>query len=422
MNVEASLKNQHLANTTIAKELGLPDGTILTGETLKKAGNAQTEARRTLAMAAPFVLPDADFGATLASIKAENTPAGRVADAFVSDPELAKKITGVERILYKEKPDPTDKTKKINEAVPYASSKLLEEISILRRYANDKYSGNATQNDKNSARAARKVADALDDLIERNLSNAEGNWRARADRTKMEVTQADSVIAEAMKKEEAVRRVAAPYAGKSRDQWPSGVRKLVESAEETTFNAKERKHNLQQQALAEEASMRQAQAIAPQGKDLVTAYKAARQLQAKIHNVEKAVNITTGDINVAALSRQLNNGAPLTGALWDFASLGNAYEAAFQHAPSIRGTGKGGGQMDTYSGAAVIGHGLEGHVDARAGILGARGVVAKHMLGPYVQNPDTFPQALRYTLAPLGLSPSTTPLTDSLDGGDPNGP
>lgn len=66
--------------------------------------------------------------------------------------------------------------------------------------------------------------------------------------------------------------------------------------------------------------------IAPKlGKEVLNSYRAARQLIAKTHTVEKALNEGTGNINAAELAKALRKGAPLSGELKQIAKFSQAF-------------------------------------------------------------------------------------------------
>jgi hypothetical protein len=108
--------------------------------------------------------------------------------------------------------------------------------------------------------------------------------------------------------------------------------------------------------------------------DVLTNYRAARQLIAKTHAVEDALNTSTGNVNATALGNAQQGGAPLTGDLKVIADFANS-------APGIAGVPNGSplptSPFNTLAGAAAA-HGTGGA--SLALIPAARAFAAKWLL------------------------------------------
>ena len=69
--------------------------------------------------------------------------------------------------------------------------------------------------------------------------------------------------------------------------------------------------------------------------DLLPALREARQQIAKIHDVERAVNVGTGDVEAAVLGRMRDRGAPLSGGLKTIADFQQAFPSVMREAPKV---------------------------------------------------------------------------------------
>ncbi len=108
--------------------------------------------------------------------------------------------------------------------------------------------------------------------------------------------------------------------------------------------------------------------------DVLTTYRAARQLIAKTHAVEDALNTSTGNVDASAIGGALQNGTPLTGDLKTIADFARS-------APGIAGVPNGAplptSPFNTLAGAAAA-HGTGGA--SLALIPAARAFAAKWLL------------------------------------------
>lgn len=73
--------------------------------------------------------------------------------------------------------------------------------------------------------------------------------------------------------------------------------------------------------------------------ELIPALRQARQEIAKSYDIEKALNIGTGDISAPALARALDKGAPFTGNLRTVAEFGNAFPASVREGARVPASG-----------------------------------------------------------------------------------
>lgn len=69
--------------------------------------------------------------------------------------------------------------------------------------------------------------------------------------------------------------------------------------------------------------------------ELLPELRQARQQIAKSYDIEKALNIGTGDISAPALARALDKGAPFTGNLRTVAEFGNAFPSSVREGARV---------------------------------------------------------------------------------------
>ena len=69
--------------------------------------------------------------------------------------------------------------------------------------------------------------------------------------------------------------------------------------------------------------------------DLLPAMREARQKIAKIHDVERAVNVGSGNVEAAVLGRMRDKGAPLSGGLKTIADFQQAFPSVMREAPKV---------------------------------------------------------------------------------------
>ena len=114
---------------------------------------------------------------------------------------------------------------------------------------------------------------------------------------------------------------------------------------------------------------------------LMKAYKDARQLIAKSHDVEAATNLATGEVNALDLARMADKGRPLTGGLAAIAKMGGAFPQAAREA-SRYGGGESHSVLDAFAATAA---GAAGRYDL-AGAIAARPVARSMVLSNPYQN------------------------------------
>jgi len=90
--------------------------------------------------------------------------------------------------------------------------------------------------------------------------------------------------------------------------------------------------------------------------DLVSKYKAARELIAKSYDIEGATNAATGDVSARGLARLQNKGRPLSGNLKTIADTANAFPRAMQNVEQVGGL-ENWSALDFFGSAAALAHG-----------------------------------------------------------------
>lgn len=112
--------------------------------------------------------------------------------------------------------------------------------------------------------------------------------------------------------------------------------------------------------------------------ELLKQFKEARQLIAKSHTVEKALNDTTGDVSAKTLAGMLQKGKPLSGDLKTIAEVGNAFPKATQTLPQSYNAIS---PLDYAT--AAIGSGATGNPMLLAGIAARPAIRAGLLSSPY---------------------------------------
>jgi len=139
--------------------------------------------------------------------------------------------------------------------------------------------------------------------------------------------------------------------------------------------------------------------------DLVNDMRAARQLIAKTHTVEKALNPETGTINAQKLAAELKGKKPLSGELKQIADFGLAFKNASKPVESM-GSLPQFSPLDLWAGAGVAAMGQDPRYAAIAAIRpGARALALSPAIqNRLIQNPQTTNKtlnALLYKSAPI---------------------
>jgi hypothetical protein len=124
------------------------------------------------------------------------------------------------------------------------------------------------------------------------------------------------------------------------------------------------------------------------GADMLDSFRSARQLMAKTHSVESAMNPGTGNVSAQKLAAQLQKGKPLSGNLETAAKAASAFKNDFQNMESV-GAIPGISPLDVFSGAGLgaLGAAASGPQGALLAALPvARPVARSAMLSPQYQS------------------------------------
>lgn len=301
---QASAKNQEVTNRLAKEALGVSPGNDLSLDLLadirSKAGAAYKEISDVGSMRS-----DRPFKQALASLK------GHYEGAAKSFPGLAR-------------PDVTNTLDALNEEV-FTGKSAVDAIKLLREGADDAFA----QGRKGFAKAQRGAANALEDVIERNLS------RMSADKALSDFIRAG---------------------GLGGDNVPGAI---LEAA------------------------------VGNKAPQTLKAFRDARQLIAKTYTVQKALNPETGNVSAQVLAKDLARGKPLSGELKTAARVGAAFPKAVQ-SPEKMGSLPGVSPLDFgYAGGlgALAGIATGNPLGAAAGLahLVARPTARNIALGPTVQ-------------------------------------
>lgn len=267
----ASVKNQVVTNKLAAKALGLPEDTQLTDQTFRMVRDQASQAYKAVANSVPEIKPDVQFKTEVAKLGGRS---GAAAQAF---PNLMKN-DAIKEIV--------DELGSAGNFSPQAGIDLVRELRAAAT-AHLKAIGDPAKHALGHAQ--KQAADAIDSLIERNLTAA----------------------------------------GKP---------------------------------------------------EAVQAYRDARQLIAKSHDVEAATNTANGNVAAHDLARMAGKGRPLSGELKTIAETAEAFPKATQ-SPEKFGGNKRWSAVDAIAALAAT----SGHPGLLAGIV-ARPVARELALSKLVQN------------------------------------
>lgn len=121
--------------------------------------------------------------------------------------------------------------------------------------------------------------------------------------------------------------------------------------------------------------------------DLLDRLKAARMLYARINDVEKALNVGSGNVSAPILGRMVDKGAPLSGELRTVGKFAQAFPRVAREVESVPPSGVSGTDA---AGAAVLSIGGAAAAGSPAGAVAGglpllRGPARNRMLSPTVQ-------------------------------------
>jgi len=275
----AQMKNQPITNKLAARALGLTDDVSITPELLK---NIRTEAGKAYEAVSNIgtLTADKQYGTALREIVQKYSGASK------DFPELANQnVNKLAEALAKKQ---------------ISSQGAVEMVKNLRQQANSNMRGMATAEDKLVGRAQRAAADALEDLIERNIGPTLGN-------------------------------------------------------------------------------------------DMLSAYKSARQLIAKTHTVENALNEASGNVVATELVRAANKGVPLSAELKKIATFASAFPRLTREPIGAPASG-GLFEPMVYGTAGSLAAGPVGVASAAVPIIGKP--MARHLMTTVPKAANTAPGAL----------------------------
>ena len=288
----ASLRNQSVTNQIAAKDLGLPPDTMLTERAFNEARRPANEAYRAAENSGVPIKQDMTF---LDDLLALGPQSEEMAKFF---PKTAKND------LIRELQD------EFGTGAPFSPKAGIQAVRRLRFKATSNLKSFDNPDKVELGKAQRGAAEAIDDLIERNLADA----------------------------------------GK-----PS----------------------------------------------LMQAYRSARQLIAKSHDVESATDTATGEVDAHALARLANKGKPLTGGAKVIADTANAFPRAMQAGSRVAGTGHGTSAID-FLGTVLSA--MHGRFDLMAAFMG-------HAAMRPLAREITLSRLMQHQLAPPPIHPNNSLLS-----------
>jgi hypothetical protein len=298
-NQLASARNGIVANGLAQEEIGLPRGTDLTPAAFKEAKQPAIAVFREVEKA----VPEVDLGKSPTFTNFVKTLGARTAETEKLFPEMA----GTPAIL-----ELRDQLLRNERA---STPAVMEKIADLRKEATTNFHKDDAQSHR-LGMAQRQAAQAMEEAMEDSVKNAPRYFQEK-------VNEARAMRAEATADFDYINKSAIPDPLSPMGKQLEQARRRVEKA-----NADTKKW---------EDQLANAEKNQPYYQGLPDKFRQARQLFAKIYDVESVTNKTTGDVNARGLARLLEHGKPLTGNLKLIADMANAYAKAFQNPAMIGG-------------------------------------------------------------------------------------
>jgi hypothetical protein len=304
-----STANQLATNKIAASELGLPIDQPITQEALKKirseAGKAYEAPKEVLG----FMSPKTDQKFTSDILQAANRQAGlqkRYPVSSATNPQIVK----LQKELLKGKMSADDA------------------IELTKRYRQDATKNLKSWEDPDKRELGifqRKAANALEEMIGRNLQNTEGNLTSQMTNLVKERARLSAAV-------EKEKTVVSRLVKESESEFKIGNADL-KKAEVKVREMKKRLSEIG--SIGENASGELADTAAklakakeigqPRVAEMLKDWQAARKKIAMSHAVETALNEDAGEVSAKVLASMKNKGVPLSGGLDTIASSYNRF-------------------------------------------------------------------------------------------------
>lgn len=355
----ASVANQEVTNRLATQSLGLPEETTLNESVLHNVREEAGKAYAKVAQATPVVVPDEAFHGTIGALGGRTSHAAKYFPQLM-DNEQIKSLS--------------EELGSVNHFSPQAGLELVKE---LRFNANANLKAPGDPGKHALGLAQRQAADAVDDLMERNISKADEHWGDRFDAA----TSKESAAAKAVQQ---AKQKLTSFQGKLATNSDIYVSADAMRGKRAAEEALERAQKYLDSATVgkEAARTRLQQSQAERGKDdLVNEYREARRQIAKSYDIEGAMNPATGDVNALGIAKLAAKGRPLTGELDTIANAANAFPRALQNVSRFGGE-ENHSALDFFGSALAISHGDPG---LAAAIIG-RPAVRSALLSKPVQS------------------------------------
>jgi len=305
---ELATKNAEVTTKIVKQELGIPQDQFLNRGTLanlrKKYGSVYQELKNKDL----HLVPDEQFRQTMMDVDRDLHAHKATYPDIHYDPHLEQVRAAI-----------------LNPRQPPSTGVMVDTIADLRQRATRLFKKqDATYDDMKAAASYRKVADAMEDFIDRKLQTSMYTG-----------TEAQPLPALGGPVQRGPAMVQGP-ANVPSTQFTMGGDPLKTGGMPAPGPQPGAKYGtLQQQPTT--------------GGDLVQRYRAARQALAKLNDVEAATNLETGHVDPEVLSRIQKNGGKLSGGLEQVAQAHNAMPHA------VRSVEKGRQIRDLRAGDATVG-------------------------------------------------------------------
>lgn len=330
---EASTRNQVVTNRLATEAIGLPPNTPLTGPAFAQAKEAPAAVYREVEHSVPEVTFSPDFREKADEIGGKGSVASEFFPSMATTPDIVALREELKR----------------NATVPTPA--VVKYIADLRFNANQNLRAIGDAQKHRLGLAQRQAADLVEDQLQHSVQNAPEYFAGKIKDVEGEVGTIEQDQAQV---------APGSYYGAVLNQRLDAARAKLDALK---------------------AARKEAESKGSALATLPDRYREARQMFARIYDVESATNPTTGEVNAHALAKLYNKGKPFTGNLRIIADAANAAPKSTQ-VPGKFGRAEDWSALDFFGAATSL---LSGHPVVAAGILG-RPFVRRDLLSPRVQN------------------------------------
>ena len=383
----ASAKNQPITNRLAARGIGLPENTELSEAAFDRAKLPAAATYQEVEAAVPEVAFDKDFK------EAANNLAGKASLVEQYFPSTSRNpaIESLREELRQHENAPT--------------GTVMKYIADLRFHANKNLHAVADAQAHALGLAQREAADLVESQLEKSVQNAPKYYAEKFNDAITAQRESESAVTQA---NIALTKARADMAVNS-NVYAWAQAKGAEMQAQKALEAAEARRAAATQSMEKwRDHLMNAHAANESNQTLLDRFRTARQLFAKIYDLESVTNRTTGEVNARGLARLYQKGKPMTGELKTIAEAAQSFDKAMQ-VPSMFGHNEDWSALDFFGAAASV---LHGHPGLAATIAARPFIRNKMLLSPGYQGAMTSPApAIPPALA--GIIPSGVGISNS---------